>query len=202
MPSRRQVQLLVLLGVLTVVCAGAEPAFRRSRDITFPVYANGLSHPVAVVKGGTVRRDLLQKGFLKIGLFPVVVVEELQLELLRPDKMEGTFDRIARVLAGRKRVRGLEIRGFSLRTKADTTPALELSAEKVSHYADGIWRLEHVRFNNARHRRGLLIFEQGRPHLRLSDGSTTNLLNPQPETVTPGSIPQSRASRKRQTSPR
>lgn len=155
----------------------AEPAVDSTRDLVFPIYSSSQQRPVAIVRAALSRRDHLQKGFFKIGLFPIVVVEELDIEIRQPGLFQETLTRTAKLLTGRKRIRGLEVHGFRLRSTAKTGPAFDITAKRARHMNGNAWLLAQTTVNGTRHSEVLLLTGPDGPMLRLRDGSSIDLIN-------------------------
>jgi len=155
----------------------ADPKADSNRNLALPIYSPTQLRPVAIVRAASSRRDHLQKGFLKIGLFPIIIVEELDIEIRQPKLFQDALARTSRLLSGRKRIRGLEIHGFRLHGNSGGKQTFDISAKRARHMNGIGWRLNQTTINGKPHSAAFLLTGPDGPRLLLPDGSPINLIN-------------------------
>jgi hypothetical protein len=141
----------------------------QARQVSFPIYADGESNAVAVLRADRVAREHRRLGFFQVRLLPRMVVEGARLELATASLDSNV---LARVQAGLEPLAGkvpFEFRGFQMIFSGETTPRLSARLVRPApSAAPASWILEDVTFRSdhgpvtVRQARLLLEGEPGR----------------------------------------
>jgi hypothetical protein len=119
----------------------------KARQVTIPIYAEGQTNAVAVLRADRVGREQRRLGFFRVKLLPLFVVEGARLELAPSTSPD---DLLTRVQAGLEPLTGrvpFEFRGFRMFFPGETPP--RLSARSVRPVpAASTWALEDVTFQS------------------------------------------------------
>jgi hypothetical protein len=170
----------VLLWAGAMICCsevapGASLPPIKSRQVALPIYAEGESNAVAVLRAERVVRDQRRLGFFRVTLLPVLVVERARLDLEAAGLRENA---LARVQAGLEPLAGklpVEFRGFQVFLPGEKTA--RLSARLVRPAAGSgspAWTLEQVTLQSDQ---GPVVLPQAR---LLLDGEPGRLVWPAP----------------------
>ena len=161
----------ILLGG-SVIGGGGEPDLSFT-DLQLPVYAPGVARPIARVSVARSRQAHLRKGFLRIGLFPIRVLEGVSILLDSPEHSRLVSDTLHRRLADRKRMRGLEVHGLHLNLGTNES-RVRLVAGKAVHRRQSLWHLSQgfieIRGRKNHFESATLQFGPDSPLLQLPNG--------------------------------
>jgi hypothetical protein len=126
---------------------------------------------------GQLKVDRDRVGFFKVGVLPLLVLENLDFELLNPSEA-SRLENTVRELAGASVRQGIEIRGLSLR--CESSGGLSLSAG-VARLRRGKWRLQDALLVRdgvgVRHREAILRLDGASLILSAPGLSDVTLLN-------------------------
>ena len=165
---------VLLVGVVIGFTIPANGADGRSfRQAVFPIYNSKSPRAIAVVRAEESFRDYLQKGFFKIGVFPIRVVKNLEIELLQPEAAKEALAKAARHLSDRGRLQGFDVEKFSLAAKPGKGGGFRLYAARITHLRGGAWKLTqgHFQQGDVRHEfaSAKLLLKSDTPELVLPD---------------------------------
>ena len=124
---------------------GATFAPVKASQVTIPIYAEGESNAVAVLRADRVAREHRRLGFFQVKLLPLVVVDGARLEL-GVASLESNV--LARVQAGLEPLAGkvpFEFHGFQMFFPGETTPRL---SARLVRPGPAAWILEDVNFRS------------------------------------------------------
>ena len=148
--------MLCLTG--SAVAASIPPI--RSRQVALPIYAEGESNAVAVLRADRVAREQRRLGFFRVKLLPLLVAEGVRLELGSAGLQHNVLARVQAVLEPLAGKVPFEFRGFQVFVPGET--AARLSARTVRPApASGppAWALEQVTLQSDQ---GPLVLPQAR----------------------------------------
>ena len=140
---------IALAGVAAawIACATALPedsavlglSHRPLRNLTIPLYEAAQPSPVAVLRIGEVRLDYQRKGFFRIGLLPMLVADEVSIDLGSAHNPLEALRRACRRLEMPHRAGALELRRVTVRFP----PSLHsrLLAARVRFGQEGRWQI-------------------------------------------------------------
>jgi hypothetical protein len=90
------------------------PASFELKSAALPIYRDAETTPVAILWADRIYTDYERKGFYRIGVLPVSVMEGVALEICRPDEVVGSLPAISHrfeeQFANRFEIRGLKLR--------------------------------------------------------------------------------------------
>jgi hypothetical protein len=109
------------------------------QQVTIPCYAQGKSSPAAVVHIKTLFTDYQRRGFFRIGLLPLLVAEDVRIEVLQPEETATALQGAKKWLNPGTARKALEWRRVQFIFPNETTPRLEAGRVQLSE--DGTWRL-------------------------------------------------------------
>lgn len=109
------------------------------QEIAIPYYAKGQGSPAAVVRIKKVYTDHQRRGFFRIGLLPVLVAEDVKIEIIQPQETLAALQQARRWLKPTATQKALEWRRVQFFFPAETEPRLE--AAKIHLSEAGAWRL-------------------------------------------------------------
>lgn len=111
----------------------------KVRGLTVPIYLPGDSQSVGVIRVEKVFKDSQRRGFFRIGLFPVAVLENVRCQVNRPQDAAAILSEVSGVTRLVRDTKGVEIRGIELRLAEADQPAVEARTAKPS--PGGAWSL-------------------------------------------------------------
>lgn len=171
--------LLVLLAC-SCLCLADQPS---ARDVRVSLKLPDSPEIWARCSLGQLKVDRDRVGFFKVGLLPLLVLENLDFELLNSSEA-SRLENTIRELAGASVKQGIEIRGLSLRCESG---GLSLSAG-VARLRRGKWRLQEVSLVrdgvSARHREATLRLDGANLVLSVPGSTDVTLLNRTPPKTT------------------
>lgn len=130
----------LLLALLCIPAGAADSPLSGSRmaDVTMPFYLGAEQEPSAVLRAEKVFRDYQRRGFFRIGLLPMAVLEGVVIEVRHPAQIGASLGQLQQWL--RRDATGcLELR--RVRIVLDQTPARSLEAGCARPLPDGAWQL-------------------------------------------------------------
>ena len=159
---RQTVVFLSFVFALTPSCSNAA-AHPRFRDLSLPLYVDHIRSPVAVIKVRHSERDHLQKGFFKFGVFPILKVDRLAIDVYHPEEGKAIFERTSETLSKlrtpsrpndpdskrKQGITGVNIEQFDLRLMDKKQVRLHLTADFASKFGKGQWKLRSGKLNRA-----------------------------------------------------
>lgn len=108
------------------------------RQIAIPYYAKGQGSPAAVVRINRIYTDHQRRGFFRIGLLPMLVAEDVRVEVFQPcealDALQGAKKWLKPASS-----QALEWRNVRFVFPQETAPRLEANKLRLSE--DGAWKL-------------------------------------------------------------
>lgn len=138
--SVRWLALAAALGLAaTTVLLAANGVANRVKGLRTTLRFKSGDAAVVRVCVGDAWMDRERRGFFKIGLLPVLVAEDVKLEVLEPGSLAETLAALPGLLHGGRKKLPIELRNFSLYFPANEAP--RLSANLVKFADDGTWRL-------------------------------------------------------------
>lgn len=103
-----------------------------------PIFLEAEQQPSMVVSADTIRPGCERKGFFRIGILPIVVMDGVTIEIRKPEALRENLVHLDRWLADRDGKR-LEIRNAKLLVCASVTNSLEVGRIKIA--SGGKWEL-------------------------------------------------------------
>jgi hypothetical protein len=142
LPPRIKAALLVaLLGGLPFdgfpASSPIDPA--TVQDLAIPYYAQGQSSPAAVIRIRRLFTDHQRKGFFRIGLFPILVADEVKVEVIQPDAALAGLNAARAWLKPKAAKKSLEWRHVQVFFRNEPKPRLEV--DRILLADQGGWRL-------------------------------------------------------------
>ena len=135
----------VLGGLVAVSTLAAERTTdtRAGKGIAYPVYAAEASVPIAVVRVQSTRTEYQRRGFLRIGALPMLVAEQVRVEVRDPRATVAQLSGLPEWLRAPGKGRAGEVRDFQMFDPAE--PARPwLSADRVRFAPNGQWEMTGV----------------------------------------------------------
>ena len=171
---------------------GGEAAqFLSAKDAVTWIYVKGRSDPVAVVRIASARRDFQRRGYFRIGLLPMAVIEDVKVEIRHAEDVGDLLVQTRQGLGMMAHGRALEVRRIALSLAGESEPFLR--AESVRFEDDGRWQLRRVVLNTRNE-----CIEAGRAWLQVTGPDAgqlvletetgqhvTSLLHPEPQSEQP-----------------
>jgi hypothetical protein len=108
------------------------------RDAVVPFYVPSVAEPVAILRIANIFQDYERKGFLKIGVLPVEVMEGIDLDVVSPQEAANSLEAMRRWMKSEGDTR-IELRGLKL--KFATSPARVVQASQGHLGPDGCLQL-------------------------------------------------------------
>lgn len=149
-PPLRQRRQWALWGVVpVVVClsrlhatgpAGASPEQVQARAIYLPLYAADQTTLAAVVRVAVARKDYQRRGFYRIGLLPVLVLEDVTIEVSREREFQQVLVLFEEQLRRLGRGQTIELRRTVFSFLDEAQPRLRADSGRLQ--PDGQWRLQ------------------------------------------------------------
>ena len=174
--------LLCAMSMLAV--AADKPADTRAgKGITCPVYGATGETPIAVLRVKSTRTEYQRRGFLRIGALPMLVAEQVRLEVRDPQATAQLFTRLPEWLRAPGKGRAGELRDFQMFGRAEPDRPW-LSAGRVRFAAEGRWELQagEVREPGGAPRpftqASLQVTGERAGEVQFPDGRTLNLFAP------------------------
>lgn len=120
------------------------PAGAGMKDVVLPVYAGQAGHPVAILRVERFGLEYQKRGFFRIGVLPIMVLDDVTLEVLDAERLREVIELAFShpQFRGHKSAIPVEVRRFRFRCK--TEPGLELSAKTLRPVGHGRWALSGV----------------------------------------------------------
>lgn len=171
---------------------GGEAAqFLSAKDAVTWIYVKGRSDPVAVVRIASARRDFQRRGYFRIGLLPMAVIEDVKVEIRHAEDVGDLLVQTRQGLGMMAHGRALEVRRIALSLAGESEPFLR--AESVRFEDDGRWQLRRVVLNTRNEciEAGLAWLQVTGPDagqlvLETETGQhVTSLLHPEPQSEQP-----------------
>ncbi len=118
----------------------------RIQDAVIPVYAGDGLEPAAVVRADSVHTEFERKGFFRIGVLPVAVMEGVTIEVRQPERAAESLAQVSRWFEGGG-VKRMELRRVKFRIAPSSANCLE--AGRGAFIAGGCLELlDDVRFGS------------------------------------------------------
>jgi hypothetical protein len=133
---------MILAGVLLVPDGNAGqrwPAPSGVKKILLPIYVEKEPSPVALIEVGSIRMDFQTQGFFRIGLLPLLVFEDVAIEITRPASAAAGLAGIDHWLSGHKAGRAMELRRVRIQVNGPRTNTLEAAVARLDD--GGQWQL-------------------------------------------------------------
>lgn len=154
---------LLLTGGFPEATGGESRAFRLLgvSGLKMPFYGARGGTPVAVVHVQRFRKEFDRKGFYRIGMMPLLIAEDVTIEVWREAEFREVLGEIKTIL-GPSSTQGarVEMRRVTFRFPNESTP--RLTADSARFKPDGAWDL-----------RGSIQFTAGSESLRARHGRLT-----------------------------
>jgi hypothetical protein len=115
------------------------PAPSSVKKILLPIYVEKEPSPVALIEVGSIGMDFQTQGFFRIGLLPLLVFEDVAIEILRPASAAAALAGIDHWLSGHKAGRAMELRRVCIQVDGPTTNTLEAAVARLGD--GGQWQL-------------------------------------------------------------
>lgn len=129
--------------LLVALCVGSGRASARPDgavvDVRLPVFAGAAPRAVGVVHIQRAEVEHLRKGFLTIGLFPILVARGVTVELAEPAAARAALGQLGAYLESRRGTRALELRDFRLKWEGEA-----VTAAVARFRGRGVWELTGV----------------------------------------------------------
>jgi hypothetical protein len=148
------------------------------RSLAIPLYDEGETKPVAVVRFGKLGIDYQRRAFFRIGVMPVLSGENAVLEVLAPAQMRHALGQITNAFQPNERYGAVEWRPFKIVVPGEDAPRLE--AKQGTWSEGGGLRLTDVRV----HLPGQRQFKWRHAYLAVA-GATPGWLYERPSSVSP-----------------
>jgi hypothetical protein len=103
-------------------------------------FSDSAGNQAALVRADRAFQDHERIGFFSIGLLPLVIFENVQIEFLKPGEFSESMQHIKMHFARLAGAKAVEIRDVSLRFSGDNEPRLR--AKLVRSISDGVWKLQ------------------------------------------------------------
>ncbi len=136
----------VCVAIAWVACASSLPGDSAPgvprqplRHLTAPLYEADNPRPVAVIQVGRIHPDYERKGFFRIGLLPLLVADEVEIDLRTARNPLEALRRAAHRLQMLRRPGLIELRHVTVRFPPSTQSRLK--AGRVRFGQDGQWQL-------------------------------------------------------------
>jgi hypothetical protein len=110
-----------------------------ARDLLQRFYFENLPQPSATLRVNWIHKDFERRGFFRIGLLPLVALEEFQLEIPRPELAADSFGQLQSWLKSTHGGHRLELRKVSL-VIGKATPC-RLACGRIRFNPTGEWEL-------------------------------------------------------------
>ena len=131
---------VVMLQVTVQAQEGVLRKLKQVRHAKVVVLERDLS-PVAVIRTEAVRTDYQRKGFFRIGVLPMVVLEGMNVELCDPSRLLTSLTNVnARLTVRGSGRRAIECKGFSLSLPGLAEPVLRAKRVRIENGSQ--WRLD------------------------------------------------------------
>jgi hypothetical protein len=121
-------------------CADLFERGLQLKGVVVPFAPEGAREPSAILRVQRVYTDYETKGFFRIGVLPMEVMEGVALEVRHPRELAGTLEDLHRWL-GAKSAKRLQLRDFSLVLPASGPNTNRLEAARVRIRDNGRWEL-------------------------------------------------------------
>jgi len=125
----------------TAMAAENSRDFRASKRVTSPVYGPEASRPIAVLRVEATRTEYQRRGFFRIGALPLLVAEQVRLEVRDPQATAQMFAGLPEWLRAPGRGRAGEVRDFQMRGP-EPSDAPWLTVARVRMAEHGQWELK------------------------------------------------------------
>lgn len=136
--------LIVMAGFRLVASGGAQTwgdfvtGNSRVQGAVIPVYLGTASDPALVVRADKIYRDYQRKGFFRIGVLPIAVMEGVTFEVRHVELVTNRLARLEHWIDPRAS-RRLELRQATIRMAGTVTN--ELRADRIHIVPGGTWAL-------------------------------------------------------------
>jgi len=94
-------------------------------DVMVPIYLDNSPTPAAILRVGRVYRDFQRRGFFRIGILPVVVGEDVSIEIREPDELEQIFTKTSTIIGSFAKSDAVELHRARLLFPGQETPLVE-----------------------------------------------------------------------------
>lgn len=111
----------------------------RISGLVLPIYLRGDSRAAGVIRVEKVFKDSQRRGFFRIGLFPVAVLENVRCQVNRPQDAAAILSEVSGLTRLVRDTKGVEIRGIELRLAGADQPVVE--ARTAAPSLGGTWSL-------------------------------------------------------------
>lgn len=98
--------------------------FKSVSEVSVPVFRDGEALPYAVFRAKSIRSDYQRRGFFKIGLLHIVVADDFEIELARPENFLSAMEMLPAILPEIPK-KAFTIHNFSVRIRGKNTPLLK-----------------------------------------------------------------------------
>jgi hypothetical protein len=160
MDLARGKKIILFCATLAVGVSVEAASIRSFRNLTLPLYVEQIRTPVAVLRVRSTERDHLQKGFFKFGVFPILKVNRLSIDVHHAAQTRSIFNRANSVLSSlqpegessnatmdsqesprKRRVVGIAVEEFELRRFEQGRVLSHLTANEAFKFGQGQWKL-------------------------------------------------------------
>lgn len=125
--------------------SGSElPSWKETKlkGVMVPLYLKNRSDPSAVIRIGRIFSSYQRKGFFRIGVLPILVAEDVKIELWQPEQVAESLAATRGWIGAHAAKEAMEWRRLSLFLPGQTSPCLK--AGRVQPSDHGQWRLFDV----------------------------------------------------------
>jgi len=130
---------LFALAFVEGVSAGPQVTSVVLKRVTVPIFVSGETQAVAALRMKRVFKDYERKGFFRIGALPLLVGEEVRVEILKPAGGVGLFSQSQEWVGSHSQSVPIEWRRMVLTVPGEAKPRLE--AGRVRLRSAGCWEL-------------------------------------------------------------
>lgn len=133
--------LLALGCARAVLAAEVSQDNRASQRLTSPVYGPESSRPIAVLRVEATRTEYQRRGFFRIGALPLLVAEQVRIEVRDPQATAEVFAGLPEWLRAPGKGRAGELRDFQMRGPEPAgVPWLTVARVRLAEH--GQWELK------------------------------------------------------------
>jgi hypothetical protein len=162
MDLARGKKIILFCATLAVGVSVEAASIRSFRNLTLPLYVEQIRTPVAVLRVRSTERDHLQKGFFKFGVFPILKVNRLSIDVHHAAQTRSVFERVNSVLSSlqpkgeprsatmesqdsqsKRGIVGITVEEFELRRFEQGRVQFHLTANQASKFGQGQWKLRN-----------------------------------------------------------
>jgi hypothetical protein len=131
--------LFIALATATFAAPTAKQALPfEAREVTVPFYLGTERQPSLVVKIDHLSNERQRKGFFRIGVLPLLVAHQVELEVRTPENFTNVRQQFHQHLSGKELKNAVELRGFTLTIPSTHTV---VTAPRVRMISSDTWEL-------------------------------------------------------------